>query len=100
MMARVDYALDSAVCLLYCVPCYLADITSGVGKLDTVPPQIGWLTCWTAPTSKETTAERDEQWLRTDQRGLLACCRLGQDPYVLNSRGNCYNSLGRWEGGC
>lgn len=38
-------------------------------------------------------------------RTNIACpftqtCRESPDPYVINSRGNCYNSLGMWAGGC
>jgi hypothetical protein len=32
---------------------------------------------------------------------VRACaCSESPDPYVINSRGNCYNSLGRWAGAC
>ena len=28
----------------------------------------------------------------------LCVCRESPDPYIINSRGNCLNSLGRWSG--
>lgn len=28
----------------------------------------------------------------------LHSCRESPDPYIINSRGNCLNSLGRWSG--